>query len=277
MKIFLLSLSLFLSVQTAFAQIKVNNLPASTEEEPLQYFGHLEINGLISLKNTPAPNHMAIETKYWLNKSPTLKSSLGFGWQIGFNEGYADTDVDYTIDGLVGNELSYLYNYFSIRYKIMPSQRRIRPYAEIGGGWLFIMDNFVDRPLNPDYDPNHSCDDGGSEYLRNTTLIRAQNRLALDVELGINYQVSDMISLNLGLGSIVSNPIAHLEEVNHPSLLETGQSVTQSYQFKQQALHSTSLKIGIALLLFNDPNVVEKSSNNNCFLIDSFDSSDSCN
>ncbi len=154
MRTSLLILAFFIYVQTNFAQTNVNDLPESTEEKPIQYYGHLEINGLIPLKNTPVPNHLAFETKYWLNKTPNLKSSLGFGWQMGFNEGYAKSNIDYTIDGLAGKELSYLYNYLSIRYKLMQSKNKIRPYAEIGGGWLLITDKFVDRPLNPDYAPN---------------------------------------------------------------------------------------------------------------------------
>jgi len=277
MRVFLLTLIFFMYVQTVFAQMEVNNLSVPNSDQPLRYFGHLEVNGLIPLKNTPIPNHLAFELKYWLKKAPILKNSLGFGWQMGFNEGYAANDFNVTIDGLAGNELAYLYNYLSIRYKVMQSQRKIRPYAEIGGGWLLIIDNFVDRPLNPDYDPNHTCDDGPSEYLRNTTLIRAQNRLAMDVEMGLNFQVNHKVSLNLSVGGIIANPISYLHEGHQPSALETRNVVPESYQFRQRALHSTSLKIGVALLLFHDPNIVRESSDNNCFLIDDFDSSDSCN
>lgn len=278
MRIPVLILALFISVQTNFAQTEVINLPESTEEKPIQYYGHLDINGLVPLKNTPVPNHLAFEMKYWLNKTPNLKSSLGFGWQMGFNEGYAKSGIDFTIDGLAGQELSYLYNYLSVRYKVMQNQHKIRPYAEIGGGWLLITDKFVDRPLNPEYDPNHTCDDGPSEYLRNTTLIQAQNHLALDAEIGLNFQVSDKLSLNLGLGGILTKPSNHLQEVYQPSILETRQLSTQSYQFKQRALHSTSLKIGMAFLLFTDPNIVRTSScDEDYFLIDDISSSDSCN
>jgi len=187
--------------------------------------------------------------KYWLNKTPQLKSGLGFGWQMGFNEGYAANDSNFTIDDLVGNELSYLYNYLSVRYKVMQSQRKIRPYAEVGGGWLLIIDEFVDT----------------------------QNRLALDAEVGLNFQLNDKVSLNLGVGGILTNPISYLKKGYQPSVLETRQATAESYQFRQRALHSTSLKIGVALLLFTDPNIVRKPSRNNCFLIDDFDSSDSCN
>ncbi len=263
--------------QTVFAQTPINSLPATKEHLPLRYFGHLEMNGLIPLKNAPVPNHLAFEVKYWLTKAPILKSSLGIGWQMGFNEGFAASNFDFTIDGLAGNELSYLYNYVSIRYKVMQSQRKIRPYAEVGGGWLLITDKFVDRTLNPDYDPNHTCDDGPSEYLRNTRLIRAQNRLALDAEIGLNFQVNHKMSLNLGVGGILTNPIAYLKKGYLPSALETRHATAESYQFRQRALHSTSLKIGIALLLFTDPNIVREKSNDDYFLIDDFDSSDSCN
>lgn len=276
MRIFLLSLTILLSVQTTYAQIKVNNLPTPEVELPIEYSGHLEFNGLIPLKNSTTPNHLAFDVKYWLNKSPYFKSGLGFGWQMGFNEGYANSDNNFTIDGLVGNELSYLYNYVSVRYKLMESQRRLRPYAEIGSGWLLITDKFVDRPLNPDYDPNHTCDDGPSEYLRNTTLIQAQNRLALDAELGLNFQVSDKVSLNLGVGGILTKPINYLERGYQPSLLETKDLPAQSYQFRQRALHSTSLKIGVALLLFNDPNIICTASDDDCSSSESTDSS-SCN
>ncbi len=277
MKVFLLSLTIFMYMQTVFAQTEVNNLPLPESEQALRYFGHFEFNGLIPLNNTPVPNHLAFETKYWLSKTPILKNSLGFGWQMGFNEGYAANDFNFTIDGLAGKELSYLYNYLSIRYKVMQSQQKIRPYAEVGGGWLLITDKFVDRPLNPDYDPNHTCDDSSNEYLRNTTLIRAQNRLALDAEIGLNFQVNNKVSLNLGVGGILTNPIEYLKKGYQPNALETRQATAESYQFRQRALHSTSLKIGVALLLFTDPNIVRKPSNNNCFLIDDFDSSDSCN
>jgi len=156
MRLFLLLITTFIYVQTIFAQNEIINLPESTEEQPIQYYGHLEINGLIPLKHTLVPNHLAFETKYWLNKSPNLKSSLGFGWQMGFNEGYAKSEIDYTIDGLAGKELSYLYNYLSVRYKVLQNQGKIRPYAEIGGGWLLLTDKFVDRPVNPDYDRSKS-------------------------------------------------------------------------------------------------------------------------
>lgn len=277
MRTSLLIFVLFIYVQTNFAQSEIIDLPESTEEKPIQYFGHLEINGLLPLKYAPIPNPLAFEAKYWLNKIPNLKSSLGFGWQMGFNEGYAKSDIDYTIDGLAGQELAYLYNYLSVRYKLMLNKSKIRPYAEIGGGWLFITDKFVDRPLNPDYDPNHTCDDGPSEYLRNTTLIQAQNHLALDAEIGLNYQVSEKISLNLGLGGIFTKPTSYLEQVYQPSVLETRKVTTQSYQFKQRALHSTSLKIGMAFLLFTDPNIVRTSCDDDYYLIDDFSSSDSCN
>ena len=277
MRVPLLFLSFFMLAQTIFSQTPVDNLPAPPDDLPLRYFGHLEINGLIPLKNAPVPNHLAFETKYWWTKSPTLKSSLGVGWQMGFNEGYAKSNFDFTIDGLAGNELSYLYNYLSIRYKVMQSQRKIRPYVEIGGGWLLITDKFVDRPLNPEYDPSHTCDDGPSEYLRNTTLIRAQNRLAFDAEIGLNFQVNDKVSLNLGVGGILTHPIAYLKKGYLPSALETRHTTAESYQFRQRALHSTSLKIGVALLLFTDPNIVRTTSEEHCFLIDDFDSSDSCN
>ena len=275
MRIFLLILTMFMYVQTIFAQSEDNNLPISENDQPLRYFGHLEFNGLIPSKNTTAPNHLAFETKYWGNKSSILKNSFGIGWQMGFNAGYANSPINYTIDGLSGNELSYLYNYLSVRYKLIQSQARIRPYAEVGAGWLLITDKFVDRPLNPDYDPNHTCDDGPNEYLRNTTLIRAQNRLALDAELGLNFQVSDKMSLNLGVGGLLAKPVEYLEKGYQPSLLENKDLPAQSYQFRQQALHSTSLKIGVALLLFTDPNIV-RTADDDCFLIDATESS-SCN
>jgi len=277
MKIFLLSLTILINVQSIFAQTEENDFPVSETEQPLRYFGHLEFNGLLPLRNTGAPNHLAFETNYWLNQSPTLKSSLGFGWQMGFNEGYADNNIRYSINDIAGSELAYLYNYLSVRYKHLQNQQRIRPYAEVGTGWLLITDKFVDRPLNPDYDPNHTCDDGPSEYLRNTTLIKAQNRLALDAEVGLNVQVSHKMSLNLGVGGILTKPVEYLESVYQPSLIETKGLPAQSYQFRQRALHSTSLKIGIALLLFNDPNIIHKASDDNCFLIDTFEDSSSCN
>ncbi len=278
MRVPLLFLSFFMFTQTVFTQIVVKDLPASEEHLPLHYLGHLAVNGLIPLKHTAIPNDLAFEIKYWLTKSPNLKNSLGFGWQMGFNEGYAKRSTNFSIDGLVGNELSYLYNYLSVRYKVMQGQRKIRPYAELGGGWLLTTDRFVDRPLNPDYDPNHSCPDGADEYLRNTSLIRAQNHLAVDVEAGLNFYLSDKASLNIGIGGILTKPIAHLTKGYDPVALENGRhNTTQSYQFRKRALHSTSLKIGIALLLFTDPNVVREKSRDDYFLIDDFSSSDSCN
>lgn len=278
MRVSLLFLSFFMFTQTVFTQITVNHLPASEEHLPLHYSGHLELNGLIPLKHTAVPNDLAVEIKYWLNKSPHLKNSVGFGWQMGFNEGYAKRSTNFAIDGLVGNELSYLYNYLSIRYKLIQGQRKIRPYAEFGGGWLLMTDKFVDRPLNPDYDPNHSCPDGADEYLRETRLIRAQNRLAVDVETGLNFHLSNKASLNIGVGTILTNPIAHLTKGYAPIALEKERhQTTQSYQFKKRALHSTSLKIGIALLLFSDPNIIREQSDDDCFLIDDFGNSDSCN
>lgn len=276
MRIILFYLSIFIVIQTNFAQTEKIIPSEKTNKKPLQYFGHLELNGLIPLKTAPTPNHLAIETKYWLNKSKYLKSSLGFGWQMGFNEGYAKNNVDFSIDNLVGNELSYLYNYLSVRYKLIQSRKTIRPYAELGGGWLLITDKFVDRPLNPDFDPDHPCDE--SEYLRNTTLIRAQSHLALDAEIGLNFQVNKQVSLNLGIGGIITQPMTYLKKGYLPNTIETRRQVApQSYAFQKRALHSTNLKIGIALLLFNDPNIIREKSSNDCFLIDDFSSSDSCN
>jgi len=272
-------LFIFIFTQTNYAQTTESISPEPDAELlPIRYLGHFEFNGLIPMKNAAVPNHLAFESKYWFSKSKKLKSSLGLGWQMGFNEGYAKSNANFLIDGVAGNELSYLYNYLSVRYKVMQGNKKLRPYAELGGGWLLVTNNFVDRPLNPDYDPDHSCPDGASEYLRNTTLIRAQNRLALDVEMGLNYQVSDKVSLNLGLGGILTQPIANLEKGYQPIVLENGRNVaTQSFHFRKRALHSTSLKIGIALLLFNDPNIVREPSDDNCFLIDDFSDSGSCN
>jgi len=105
----------------------------------------------------------------------------------------------------------------------------------------------------------------------------AQNRIALDAEIGLNFKVSEQISLNLGVGGILSKPTNYLQQVYQPSVLETRQLTTQSYQFKQRALHSTSLKVGMAFLLFTDPNIVRSSCDEEeDFLID-FSSSDSCN
>jgi len=85
------------------------------------------------------------------------------------------------------------------------------------------------------------------------------------------------VSLNLGVGGILTNPIGYLKKGYLPSALETRDATAESYQFRQRALHSTSLKIGVALLLFNDPNIVRTTSEADYFLIDDFDSSDSCN
>ncbi len=112
--------------------------------------------------------------------------------------------------------------------------------------------------------------------MRNTTLIQAQSHLALDAEIGLNFQVADKLSLNLGLGSILTKASNHLQESFQPSALETRQLTTQSYQFKQRALHSTSLKVGMTFLLFTDPNIVRTSCDDTYF-IDDFSSSDSCN
>ena len=279
MRVPLLLLTFFIFTQTNLAQTEALISSESEANLPIRYFGHFEFNGLIPLKNAAVPNHLAFESKYWFSKAKTLKSSLGFGWQMGFNEGYAKRSTNYTIDALEGKELSYLYNYLSVRYKIQQSTKMVRPYAELGGGWLLVTDKFVDRPLNPDYEPNHTCPDGPDEYLRNTRLIRAQNRLVMDVELGFNFQVNDKVSLNLGVGGILTNPIANLEKGYQPIVIENGSnSTTQSYHFRKRALHSTSLKIGMALLLFKDPNVIRTSSNeDDCFLIDDFMDSGSCN
>lgn len=278
MRVPLLLLTFFIFTQTNLAQTDAPIVPESETELPIRHFGHFEYNGLIPLKNAAVPNHLAFESKYWFSKAKNLKSSLGLGWQMGFNEGYAKRSTDFSIDGLAGKELSYLYNYLSVRYKIQQGTKTVRPYAELGGGWLLVTDKFVDRPLNPDYDPDHSCPDGPNEYLRHTSLIRAQNRLALDVEMGLNFQVSDKVSLNLGVGGILTKPIAHLTKGYESSVLENGRNAAiQSYQFRKRALHSTSLKIGIALLLFNDPNIIREKSADNCFLIDDFSDSGSCN
>lgn len=140
----------------------------------------------------------------------------------------------------------------------MKGTKKIRPYAEFGGGWLLASHQFVDRLLNPDYDPNHTCPDGSNEFLRNTRPIRTQNRIALDAEVGVNFALSDKVSLNLGVGGIVANKLAQLEETYHPSVLENVNAAPQKFQFQNNFLHAPSLKLGISFVLFSDPNVERK-------------------
>jgi len=52
MKVFLLSLTIFMCMQTTFAQTNEKYLPVPDSEQPLRYFGHFEFNGLIPLRNT---------------------------------------------------------------------------------------------------------------------------------------------------------------------------------------------------------------------------------
>ena len=100
--------------------------------------------------------------------------------------------------------------------------------------------------------------------------------MALDAEVGVNFQLSDMVSLNLGIGGILTTPIAQLEEAYHPSILENVSP--QRYQFTDSYFHAPSLKLGLSFVLFSDPN---RESSNCCCEDDTsssslFDSS-SCN
>lgn len=258
MKVLLLSLTLFISIQLSLAQIPILGPTVEEYKQPLQFYGHLDVNGLLPLSLTPSPNDAAFDIKYWLNETPNLESSFGFGWQMGFNEGYADSSFDFSIEDVTGNELAYLYNYLSLRYKWMKGAKKIRPYAEFGGGWLLVSHQFVDRPLNPKYDPDHTCPDGPNEFLRNTTPIRTQNRIALDAEVGVNFALTDKVSLNVGVGGIVTNKVAQLEEAYHPSVLENVNRTPQKYQFNNHFLQAPSLKLGLSFVLFSDPNEERK-------------------
>lgn len=276
MRVSLLFLTLFFYAQFCAAQELIQGATVQEYKQPLSYGGHLDVNGLYPLRMIPSPNDLAFDVKYWFSKAPTLENSFGLSWQMGFNESFGKSTTDFSIDGLEGNELAYLYNYVSLRYKWMKGLKKIRPYAELGGGWLLVSHQFVDRPLNPDYDPNHTCPDGPNEFLRNTTSIRLQNRMALDAEVGVNFQLSDMVSLNLGIGGILTTPIAQLEEAYHPSILENVSP--QRYQFTDSYFHAPSLKLGLSFVLFSDPN---RESSNCCCEDDTsssslFDSS-SCN
>lgn len=252
MRVVLFLLPLFIS-QFLHAQITGPQAMESTVlQQPPEYLGYLDLNGILPLNFAPSPNDAAFEAKYWFSKTPLLKNSFGLSWQIGFNEGYAKSDFDFTVDDQTGKELAYLYNYLSVRYKALAGKRRIRPYAEVGGGWLFMSHNFVERPLNPDYDPDHSCPDN-DEFLRETTSINAQHRLALDLEAGFNFQLSENISLNVGVGSIVANKVAHLEEAYETTFLENNFARPTAYQFSNNFLQSASLKLGVSIRLIDRP------------------------
>ena len=253
MRLILLIVALCAYTSTIHAQLSASAATVEEYKQPLQYYGHLDVNGLVPLKLVSNPNDLALEVKYWFSKTPTLKSGFGVGWQLGFNEGYDKNTSNLFVDGLVGNELAYIYNYLSFLYKLIAGGKKIRPYAEIGGGWLFVNHQFVDRPLNPDYDPNHSCSDGANEFLRNTTSIKMQNQVAVDAEVGLNFHLSNKLSLNVGIGSIISNKVAQLERDYDPTLLENVAARATSYQFKNNFLHAPSFKLGISILLFGEP------------------------
>jgi len=254
MRVLFVFLPLFISHLLVAQTTEPPARESTVQRQPPTHLGFLDLNlnGTLPLDYASTPNHAAFEMKYWFSQAPVLKSSFGLSWQIGFNEGYAESPTDFNINGKSGNELAYLYNYLSARYKLMTGTKKLRPYAEVGGGWLFQIHEFVDRPLNPDYDPDHSCP-GENEYLRNTTTIQNQHHLALDAEVGFNYQLSNNISLNLGVGGIVGNQIAHLEEGFQPALLEQAQ-VTPAYQFTDKFLHSASVKLGVSIRLLDYPN-----------------------
>ena len=259
MKVVLFVLSLFIS-HSLFSQIAAGPQPigATVQQQPPKYLGYLDINGILPLKYAPSPNDVAFEAKYWFSKTPSLQNSFGLGWQIGFNEGYGKSDTDFTADGLTGRELAYLYNYVSARYKVILGKQKIRPYAEVGGGYLFMRHELVDRPLNPNYNQNqnnnqnHNCPDT-REFLREATPIRNQHRAALDLEAGLNIYLTDDVSLNVGVGGIIANNIGHLEEVNESAFLENVTTRPTAYQFSNNILQSASLKVGVTIRLQNRP------------------------
>ena len=248
-------------------------------QQPPEYLGYLDLNGILPLNFAPSPNDAAIEAKYWFSKTPLLKNSFGLSWQLGFNEGYAKSDFDFTVDDQTGKELAYLYNYLSARYKVMTGKKKIRPYAEVGGGWLFTNHDLVERTPNPNYDPDHTCPEN-AEFIRDAISIRTQHRLALDVEAGLNFQFSEDISLNVGVGSIVANKIAHLEKAYQPALLESNFATPTAYQFSTSFLQSASLKVGLSIRLLDRPQEEEQcccgGASNSVFISDTIQSS-SCN
>ncbi len=251
MKVVMIVLPLFLCLSQFLHAQESGPQPigATVQEQPPEYLGYLDINGILPLKSAPSPNDAAFEAKYWFSKTPSLQNSFGLSWQIGFNEGYGKSDTDFMVDGLMGKELAYLYNYVSARYKVILGKQKIRPYAEVGGGYLFMRHELVERPLNPNYDQNHNCPDN-NEFLRESTSIRNQHRAAVDLEAGLNIYLTDNVSLNVGVGGIISNNIGHLEEVNQSAFLENVTTTPTAYQFSNNILQSASLKVGVSIRLF---------------------------
>ena len=282
MRMFLFFLCFLSFLQLNFSQ-SVQKVAPDPEAEllPIRYLDHLEINGLIPLKTAPNPNHLAFDVKYWLNQTPVFNNSFGFAWQMGFNEGYAESDVNFVINNLEGNELAYLYNYLSLRYRAISKTPKFRPYAELGIGWLWTAHNFVDRPLNPEYDPNHSCPDGTNEFLRETRLIRNQHRLALEGEVGVLFQVNEQLGINFSWGGLFTNRVAALEQVPAAnSILENGIHTPPNFRFNNRILQSTHLKVGLLFTLFNDPNCMsspDDDDDDDCSSSSIFDGFGSCN
>jgi len=84
MKVVMIVLPLFLCLSQFLHAQESGPQPigATVQEQPPEYLGYLDINGILPLKSAPSPNDAAFEAKYWFSKTPSLQNSWEKSWPI---------------------------------------------------------------------------------------------------------------------------------------------------------------------------------------------------
>lgn len=264
-KIQLISMLLFYVIIGFSQQADTSLIKIDTPkiQQPIIYFGRLEMAGIFQSNKIPIPAKFSYEVKYWLNKQPSFTKTIGFGYTKGSRFRYA-TNNEIFIEGLVqGQGLTYSYEYFSGRFKLQTKSKIISPYLELGTGLLVQSDKIIRYQPNPDYDPNHTCPEGSPKRLSNITDLKKQYRLGLDAATGISVGLSEKIRLVLGVNYLAASKVSYLEKQNiQNSLDEVGSHNQTVYNWKNRMSHSFGFKVGFSVRLFSNPNVIRTSTGN---------------
>ena len=246
------------------AQTNKTTTDSTVLKKPIEYNGHFDINGLTLLQKFPTPNRLSFDVKYWLGKEKWLRKNVGFGWQTGNKWLYAYSKDPFHIESIEEpkTNLSYSYHYVSGRIRLQTKGRVIRPYVEVGTGWLLVTDKASKSEPNPNYDPDHICPEGSPRTISVETPLKMQHRLGADIEGGFNIGVNEKLRINIGVGYLQTHHLNYLEETAIAPTYENLQlkNSSQHYQWKKRNAHSLSLKVGISVLLFNDPNIIRSPS-----------------
>jgi len=224
--------------------------------KPIEYIGYLEFSSAFPISKLSKPTNFIWDSKYWINKKTSLIGAFGFGWQFSDRLNYSDEENIIIKDmEEAGAKLARTYNYLSGRFKLQ-TKGKVRPYVEVGSGWLYLSDRITYTRDNPNYNPNHTCPEGSPETIGIKESLRKQHRFAVDIEGGVSISLNKALNLQLGVGYLKAKNIYSLEESNVAFIPETAAKHT-TYQWENKAVASAvSLKIGLSFLIFNDPNVV---------------------